>query len=58
MRRNLWCGPAHQGLKCLLPEVPLSLRLCSPWSLWLHEIICNASCAMVWGRSNLPGSGT
>ncbi len=42
LRRNLWRGPAHLRLERHLPEVPLSLRLCSPLSLWLHEIIGNA----------------
>lgn len=42
LRRNLWKGPAHLRLARRLPEVVLSLRLCSPLSLWLHEIIGNA----------------
>lgn len=42
LRRNLWRGPAHPRLERLLPKVELSLRLCSPLALWLHEVIGNA----------------
>ncbi|MBI4798025.1 MAG: sensor histidine kinase [Desulfarculus sp.] len=42
LRRNLWKGPAHPRLARRLPSLVLSLRLCSPLSLWLHEIIGNA----------------
>lgn len=42
LRRNLWKGPAHLRLQRRLPHMVLSLRLCSPLSLWLHEIIANA----------------
>ena len=42
LRRNLWKGPALLRLERRLPEVSLSLRLCSPLSLMLHEIIDNA----------------
>jgi two-component sensor histidine kinase len=42
LRRNLWRGPAHLRLERRVGEVHLSLRLCSPLSLWLHEVIGNA----------------
>lgn len=42
LRRNLWLGPASLRLERRLPRLPLSLRLCSPLSLWLNEIIGNA----------------
>ena len=41
-RRSQWRLPTPLGIQNSLPDLQLSLRLCSPLSLWLHEVIVNA----------------
>lgn len=41
-RRSQWRLNAPLDIKDQLPPIELSLRLCSPLSLWLHEVIVNA----------------
>lgn len=42
LRRLLWRHGAVAEVKRQVQDLSLSLRLCSPLSLWLHEIIGNA----------------
>ncbi len=42
VRRVLWSLEREVRLEMDLPPVNLSLRLCSPLSLWLHEVVDNA----------------
>jgi len=42
LRRALWRVVSPPRLESRLPGLRLSLRLCSPLSLWLHEVIGNA----------------
>lgn len=42
LRRLLWRRGDDVRVDKRIPAVPLSLRLCSPLSLWLHEILSNA----------------
>lgn len=42
LRRLLWRHGAVAQVKRQVQDIPLSLRLCSPLALWLHEIIGNA----------------
>ncbi len=41
-RRSQWRLSAPLSIQNDLPELELSLRLCSPLSLWLHEVTVNA----------------
>lgn len=42
MRRSLWRVVAPPRVERRLPDLRLSLRLCSPLSLWLYEVVGNA----------------
>lgn len=42
LRRHLWRGAESVRLERQVEAIPLSLRLCSPITLWLHEIIGNS----------------
>jgi two-component sensor histidine kinase len=42
LRRLLWRHGAVAQVKRQVQDISLSLRLCSPLALWLHEIISNA----------------
>ncbi len=42
LRRLLWRQDGGLALEKQVEALPLSLRLCSPLSLWLYEIILNA----------------
>lgn len=42
VRRSQWRLHTPLGLDNRLPALELSLRLCSPLSIWLHEVVVNA----------------
>jgi two-component sensor histidine kinase len=42
VRRSKWRLSGSLSLESDLPPLNLSLRLCSPLSLWLHEVVVNA----------------
>ena len=42
LRRSLWRVSGQARVERRLAPVQLSMRLCSPLSLWLHEVIGNA----------------
>ena len=42
LRRDLWRASAQTRVERQLDPLELSLRLCSPLSLWLHEMIINS----------------
>jgi two-component sensor histidine kinase len=48
-RRSQWRLSAPLSLENNLPALELSLRLCSPLSIWLHEVVVNA---LVHGLAN------
>jgi two-component sensor histidine kinase len=53
VRRSLWRAHRPVAQEISLPPEPLSVRLCSPLALWLHEVVTNA---LVHGLARAPGA--
>ncbi len=53
LRRLLWRYGGLAQVERQVQELPLSLRICSPLSLWLHEVVGNALIHGL-GRSSRP----